>query len=228
MVKLSKRLMMVAKMVRDGSVLADIGTDHAYLPVYLIQCGICPCAIAADLRKMPLENARDTVKENHLEDKVTLLISDGLDSLPENSADDITLAGMGGDLINEILSRIEWIKNKRIRIIAQPQTHSEKVREYFIKNGFKILKEDACIDDNRNYICMCAEYTGEMKEYEFGYEYYGELINCENEYAKEYIMHQRNHFYKRATGLKNAGQNSDEAKFLFALVKKLDSLLEEK
>lgn len=227
MVKLSKRLLMVAGMVRNGSVIADIGTDHAYLPVYLIQNGICPNAIAADLREMPLKNARATVSENGLSNKVRLILSDGLDGIPESSADDITLAGMGGDLIHDILSRIEWIKNESIRIIAQPQTHSEKVRLFFMENGFKIISEDACIDDDRNYICMCAEYTGEIKEYEFGYEYFGRLPECENEYAKEYLLHQKNRLIKRADGLRIAGQNADETEYLDRLIKKFDEITEE-
>lgn len=227
MIKLSKRLLMVAGMVRDGSVVADIGTDHAYLPVYLIQKGICPKAVAADLREMPLKNAQETVIENQLTDKVTLILSDGLDSVPEDIADDITLAGMGGDLISDILSRIQWIKNKDIRIIAQPQTHSEKVRKFFIDNGFRIIREDACIDDNRNYICMCAEFTGETVSYDFGYEYYGELPYCGNEYAKEYLIHQRNRFVKRADGLGKSGQNTEEAEFLYKLVKRFDEILED-
>ena len=226
MIKLSKRLLMVGDMVRKGSVLADIGTDHAYLPVYLIQKGVCPEAIAADLREMPLKNAKETVIENQLTDKVTLMLSDGLDSIPELSADDITLAGMGGDLISDILSRIGWIKNNNIRIIAQPQTHSEKVRKFFVDNGFRIIREDACIDDNRNYICMCAEYTGETVSYDFGYEYYGELPKCENEFAREYLIHQRNRFMKRAEGLEKSEQNPAEAEFLFALVKRFNEILE--
>lgn len=226
MIKLSKRLIMVADMVRVGSIVADIGTDHAYLPVYLIQKGICPSAVAADLREMPLKNAEETVIENRLTDKVTLILSDGLDGIPVGMANDITLAGMGGDLISDILSRIDWIRNKDVRIIAQPQTHSEKVRKFFIDNGFRIIREDACIDDNRNYICMCAEFTGETASYDFGYEYYGELPACENEHAKEYLIHQRNRFLKRADGLEKSGQNVSEAEFLSKLVKRFDEILE--
>ncbi len=227
MIKLSKRLKMVADMVRHGCVVADIGTDHAYLPVYLIHNGICPRAVAADLREMPLKNAEETVKENMLSDKITLILSDGLDSIPAGIANEITLAGMGGDLISDILSRAEWIKNKHIRIIAQPQTHSEKVRKFFIDNGFRIIEEDACIDDNRNYICICAEYTGEKADYDFGYEYYGELPACKNKYAKEYLAHQRNRFLKRNEGLVKSGQNAVEAEFLNKLVKKFDEILED-
>lgn len=226
MIKLSKRLLMVSNMVRKNSVVADIGTDHAYLPVYLIQKGICKKAIAADLRKMPLKNAETTVRESGLENSVTLILSDGLDNIPENSATDITLTGMGGDLISDILSRPTWLKSNKIRVIAQPQTHSECVRKFFIENGFEIIREDACIDDDRNYICICADYTGNIREYDFGFEYYGLLPQCNNPSAGEYLEHQRNRFYKRATSLKNAGQNDEESNFLYKLVKKFDEILE--
>lgn len=224
---LDKRLAMAAGFVRQNSKLCDIGTDHAYLPVYLTERGICSGALAADLRKGPLENAEKTVKEHGLEDKIILRLSDGLDNILPEEADDIVLAGMGGDLICDILGRALWIKDKDKRIIAQPQTHSEKVRAFFINNGFEIVGESAAEEDGRIYICICAEYTGKKKEYPFGYEYYGELLNCKSEQAKKFLFKQKERFLKRACGLSKSGHNTEEAEFLFMLCDKLNEIIGE-
>ena len=96
---LSIRLKMAADMVRRGSKVADIGTDHGYLPAYLVKSGRCPSAVASDLRKSPLENAAETIRIYGVETQVSVRLSDGLDSILPDEADDIILAGMGGTLI---------------------------------------------------------------------------------------------------------------------------------
>lgn len=112
MIVLSPRLKTAADMVRKGVVAADIGTDHAYLPSYLVLSGICPRALACDLRKGPLENAAETLEHWNIADKITLCLSDGLDELSAGEADDIIMAGMGGILIAKLLERTEWVKIK--------------------------------------------------------------------------------------------------------------------
>lgn len=226
-INLGSRLMLAADFVRRDSLLCDIGTDHAYLPVYLIEKQICLSALAADLRKGPLKNAEKTVNERGLSDKIKLRLSDGLDEIQPDKASDIVLAGMGGDLICDILSRTPWIKDRTKRLITQPQTHAEKVRAFFINNGFEIIGENAAEEDGRLYICICAEYTGNNKEYPFGYEYYGELANSDSPFAKEYLKRQRARFLKRADGLSKSGQNADEAEFLYKLCDKFNDIIGE-
>lgn len=168
---LRPRLKMVADMVRCGSRIADIGTDHGYLPAWLVKSGKCIGGVAADLRKSPLENAAETLRIYGVEDKISLRLSDGLDSVSGDEYDDVVLAGMGGTLIAEILKRNSDIKNKRI--IVQPNSHSEDVRKFFCENGYKILCENACVDDRRDYLAFCAEYTGENKVDSSLYYYLG-------------------------------------------------------
>lgn len=165
---------MAAEFIRKGSVVADIGTDHANLPAYLISQGVCEKAFAADIGKGPLLNARKTVEEYGLEDKITLVLSDGLKCISLDEIDTIVLAGMGGDLINDILSAADIEKLKKIHIIVQPQSHSEKVRSFFCENGFEIEKESFCEEGRHIYVCMSAFYTGRT-EYPVNYEYYGEM-----------------------------------------------------
>ena len=102
MIVLSPRLKTAADMVRKGVVAADIGTDHAYLPSYLVLNGICPRALACDLRKGPLENAAETLERWNISDKITLRLSDGLDELSAGEADDIIMAGIGRNTYRQI------------------------------------------------------------------------------------------------------------------------------
>ena len=140
-IKLDSRLSAVASFVRNGRRVADIGTDHGYLIAFLIENGFSPGGIAADINKGPLENARKTLDNAGLSDKAKLILSDGLENIPETECEDIVIAGMGGNLIAEILSSCEWICNEDLHIIAQPMSHAEVLREYFVNNGFVIQEE---------------------------------------------------------------------------------------
>lgn len=152
-------------MVRQGSRLADIGTDHAYLPASLILEGTVPCAIAADLRKGPLENAETTVKSYGIADKVQLRLSDGLNAVNPDEVDDIVIAGMGGILISEILGCTPWVRDENIHLILQPQSHDEVLRKWLWDNGFDITEEETCFEDDKVYLCLSAVFTGEAKTY---------------------------------------------------------------
>ena len=174
-IKLDDRLSAVASLVRNGKRVADIGTDHGYLVAYLVERGICPSGIAADLRKGPLENARQTVIQQGLSDKIELILSDGLQNIPENTCDDIVIAGMGGNLIAEILEKAPWVKNENINIIAQPMTHAEVLRQYFIDNGFAINEEKTATDGKRYYCIISASFGGDTVKHEASYIYTGEI-----------------------------------------------------
>lgn len=174
-IKLDDRLSAVAGLVRNGKRVADIGTDHGYLVAYLVENGMCPSGIAADLRKGPLENARQTVIQQGLNDKIELILSDGLENIPENSCDDIVIAGMGGNLIAEILEKTPWVKNENINIVAQPMTHAEVLRQWFIDNGFTINKEKTATDGKRYYCIISAGYTGKTLSHSESYIYTGEI-----------------------------------------------------
>ena len=174
-IKLDDRLSAVASLVRNGKRVADIGTDHGYLVASLVENGICPSGIAADLRKGPLENARQTVIQQGLTDKIELILSDGLQNIPENSCDDIVIAGMGGNLIAEILEKAPWVKSENINIVAQPMTHAEVLRQWFIDNGFVINKEKTATDGKRYYCIISAGYTGKTVSHSESYIYTGEI-----------------------------------------------------
>ncbi len=217
---LRPRLKMVADMVRRGSLIADIGTDHGYLPAWLVKSGKCPGGIAADLRKSPLENARETLRIYDVESKVKLRLSDGLDSVLADECDDIVFAGMGGTLIVELLERTPWVKNNKKRLILQPMTHSEDVRKFLCENGFSILFENACKDDGRDYIAICAEYTGDVISKDGLYYYIGNHPFENNEASLNYSKKQMFRVKKRAESLQNANIQSDELTYLSKILDK--------
>ncbi len=175
-------------MVRDGSIAADIGTDHAYLPAWLILNNKCPSALACDLRKGPLDNAKKTVEQYGIADKITLRLSDGFDKIEPYEADDFVMCGMGGTLMTELVSRTHWLKDPQKRLILQPQSHAEDIREYLISNGFEIIKEKACTDGGKLYCALCAQWTGVTEKYTDGYIYYGRLPECNAPEAKQYLI----------------------------------------
>lgn len=221
--KLSKRLEMVASFVEKGSRIADIGTDHAYLPAYLILNGICPSAVASDIGRGPLENAKDTIEKYEVSDKVKAVLSDGLDNICLDEIDTVILSGMGGDLICDILSRADINKLREKHIIAQPQSHSEKVRLFLMKNGFETAKEDICFDSGHIYICMSARFSGKT-DYPKYYEYYGELFENKNELVREYFHNITKQMNIKREALKKTGEFEGEVKELSDILNTIGSL----
>ena len=162
--KLSPRLLAVAELVRGGSRVADVGTDHAYLPIYLCQSGKIRGAVASDINEGPVLRAKINIASYHLANKITVLRTDGLEKIDEYSPDDIMICGMGGELIARIISDAEWLKKEKIRLILQPMTQADKLRAYLLREGFSII-EERLVKEDKVYQIICAEYTGETDEY---------------------------------------------------------------
>ena len=172
---LDARLSLCAEFVREGSRVADIGTDHAYLPVHLILSGKIPSAIAADIGSEPLKSGTETVVKFSLEDKISLRLSDGLQSINPDEVDDIVIAGMGGETIIGILERAEWIKDSRLRLILQPMTKAHLVVDYLCREGFRIDMQKTCEAADKVYTVMTASYTGEPASPDELFTYMGKL-----------------------------------------------------
>ena len=218
-INLSERLLAAASLVKGGGILADIGTDHGYLPIYLIQSGKIEKAIAADIGKMPLENARKSVVQYELADKIELRLSDGLNSFRENEVDEIVFAGMGGTLIAEKLKETPWIKNKKLHFVFQPQSRAEDIRQFLFENGFQIEKEIATHEGNRMYIAFSAFYNGEKTEYTYADCFLGKLSPTAD--AKTHIKRQ---FLRLLDRYNNAALSEEESKVLFETIKILRRL----
>ncbi len=208
MIKLDTRLKMAAEEVREGKIVADIGTDHAYLPAFLIENNICSSAIAADIGKGPLENARKVVSTSKdLSEKIELRLSDGLKEIEADEVDDIVIAGMGGILIAEILTAAPWVKDKEKRLILQPMSHAEDVRKYLCENRFEIIKEKACTDGKHNYIIIVAEFRNKENDKDDAFYYKGLIQYDDSPDAQKYHNARMASLIKKRDALKNAGQD---------------------
>lgn len=188
---LSARLAMTARLVPPGAIVADIGSDHAYLPVYLVRAGIAPRAIAADIGAGPLENARKTIQRAGLQDRIELRLSDGFCRFAPGDAGCWVMAGMGGTLMARLLNAAPWLRRPGTVIVAQPMRHADDLRRWLITHGFRIQREDCCRDGTRRYLALRAEYDGAMLDYPPGYIYYGELPACGNPCKHELLTHER-------------------------------------
>ena len=200
MITLDSRLSLCASFVRQDSKLADIGTDHAYLPVWLCQNGVCKSAVAADINPEPLSRGQLTTRQAGLEDKVKTRLSDGLKSISADEADDIVIAGMGGELIAKIILDCEYSRDKDKRFILQPMTKSELLIERLCQNGFEILSQDCCVASNKCYTVLLVQYSGEKRAYSEVYPYICELKPRENETHLRFIKAHIERLLKKANG----------------------------
>ncbi len=154
------RLAAVAVQVREGVTLYDVGTDHAYLPVYLMEQGRISHAIASDVAEGPLASAKETVAMAGLADRIETVLSDGLRNVTLCPPCDVTIAGMGGDLMARILSDEPAVKDGDVRLILQPMTKQEHLRRYLADNGFSIDTE-LVAEAGKLYEILVCHYTGE-------------------------------------------------------------------
>lgn len=155
-VRLSKRLTALAELVTEGKRLADIGTDHGYIPIDLCLKGRIPSAIAMDVNAGPLERAREHILEYGLALQIETRLSDGLQKLEPGEADTILIAGMGGGLVIKILTEGKRSMTGTEELILQPQSEIPKVRQYLREQGFTIVDEDMVEEDGKFYPMMKA------------------------------------------------------------------------
>ena len=157
--ELSKRLAAVAALVDAGSRPADIGTDHAYIPIWLVEEGICQKAFAMDVGKGPLERAREHITGHGLGNYIETRLSDGLGALAPGEADCMIAAGMGGNLIIKILEEGCSVLEAMNTCILQPQSELAKVRKYLCEHGYCSVAENMVKEDGKYYPMMRAVKT---------------------------------------------------------------------
>ena len=139
---------------------ADIGTDHAYLPIYLVQSGICPMAIATDIKKGPLRKAEKNIIRYHMQDKIELRLGDGLIPIKDDGCDVLIIAGMGGVLIRDIIEKSIDTARKAKYIVMQPMYAEEALREFLLRYGFNIMEESLAKHEGRIYPVIKGAYDG--------------------------------------------------------------------
>ena len=141
MIKLSDRLQVIADRLEDCKTMADIGTDHGFLPVYMVESGRCTDVIAADISEPSLDKARRLCREHGI-DRCQLRAGDGIHVLMPGEVDGLVIAGMGGDLIIEILSSAMDVTCTMKRIVLQPRSAIGVLRRWLVTSGFSIIHED--------------------------------------------------------------------------------------
>lgn len=163
-ITLGKRLCAAASFVRDGAVVADIGTDHAYLPIYLVSSGIASRAVASDIKEGPAACARENVRKFMLDNKIDVRVADGLCGIEKYKPTDIVICGMGGELIADIIDASEYVKDENVRLILQPMTSIKELRSY-LSDGFLTIDENIAEEDGKLYQIICAQYDGKKRSF---------------------------------------------------------------
>lgn len=220
---LTPRLLGAAEFVRRGAVFADVGTDHAYLPIFLLEGGKISRAICSDINEGPLRNAEKNAREHGLLEKIEFLLADGASALFGRGASDIAVCGMGGELIADIIEEAPHLKDTSIRLILQPMTKMAHLRTYLAKRGFKIKMEKYTVEGKRSYVTLLAEYSGEPYEIspleaEIGYPPYDFKENPER---LAYVRERVKALSKSVEGKLSGGKTDEREAELLSLIKNL-------
>ena len=190
MKKLSKRMAAIASFVPPGSRIADVGTDHGYIPICLVQSGTARSAIAMDVREGPLSRAAQHVKECGLEAQIRLRLGDGLSALKAGEADTVLISGLGGPLMREILSRGEQVAASVPCFVLSPQSDIPGVRVFLRENGYRIEREAFVLDEGKYYTVMQVVH-GETGPVRYIDDLYGKyLLEQRNPVLREFLTRQ--------------------------------------
>lgn len=216
-IKLTPRLQCVADCVKKCSLLADIGTDHAYIPIYAVQNFIADKAIASDVVEGPLKIASDNIKSNGLENKITTALANGLVSA--RGADVIVVAGMGGKLICNILQENEDIAQSADYMVIQPMTCSFELRKFLHAHGFKLVDEKLAEEEDKIYNIMVVKKGNEAFADEFHYHIGKKLFENRDPLLSKYIRLRAKVLKKQFTGM-----NISESENLHKKARELENL----
>jgi tRNA (adenine22-N1)-methyltransferase len=184
---ISKRLKAVVSMISEGNTVADIGTDHGYVPIYMVTERGCNFAYAMDVNEGPLKRAEENIIKYNVNDRIEIRLSDGIKKLKAGEADTIVIAGMGGILINRILGDGLEVAKASKELILSPHSDVNLVRRFLADNGFCISDEQMVFDENKYYFIIKA-IPGEMVIDDDTYEWFGSfLLNRKDVVLYDYL-----------------------------------------
>ena len=228
---LNARLLSAAELTRQNATFADIGTDHAYLPLFLLDEGRICRAICSDINEGPLASARKNAEERGLSDKIDFVLTDGAAALSDMGATDYAICGMGGELIAEIIRSAPYLKNSDLNLILQPMSRQAYLRKFLAREGFLIKKESYSFDAGKYYVCLQTVYDGVCREID---EIEAEIGSSDAEFLGQdarvgYVKNLLNARRRAAGGKKLGGiENIPEEKVIEALESLLSALEERK
>ena len=217
-IELSKRLKLVASFVEPGALVADVGTDHGYVPIWLVQEGVAAGGIAMDVNQGPLERAKAHIAACGLTDRIQVRLGDGLSALSGEEADTVIIAGMGGPLSVRILTEGLETARRMKRLILSPQSEIWSVRAFLERNGFVIEDDAMTEEDGKYYTVICARFEGgyiedgtfcinERKRLEWKY---GKcLLERKDPVLKVFLEQERQKYRKVLDRLDNAEDEND-------------------
>jgi tRNA (adenine22-N1)-methyltransferase len=195
--ELSIRLDKIASMVDVCESMADIGTDHAYIPIYLIKAGVCRRAIASDINKGPVDKAVKNIKLEGLQDKIECRLGGGLSTVKQGEIQTAVIAGMGGNLIRDIIEADIEVFKELHSCVLQPVQNPEVLREYIYKQGYTIIDEELCVEEDKFYEIIKVKFGSSVKDVEpIYYEISERLIEKRHPLLVEYINRKLNKYYK--------------------------------
>ena len=213
---MSNRLELIASLAKNGVGVADVGTDHAYIPIMMRKSGYKGNIIAGDINECPLEKARISLENAGLSDSVELVLCDGLSGVDSSKVDTVIVAGMGGDTITGILDRglydmPEWASRSDYKLILQPVTKPEILRFWLVNNGFIITSEMQTEENGMLYQIICAR-PGESPKYKDAELYTGRLEQIQDsKYFDKLLSMHIKRFKAAADSLQNAEKASLKA-----------------
>lgn len=207
---ISKRLLACASFIHSKDRVADVGTDHGYLGIYLLQEGVARTVIALDLRQKPLNHAVENAELYGVKEKMQFRCCDGLTAVNPEEIDTVVCAGMGSDLIIHILEEAPWLQNPRFRLVLQPQSSGQDLRRWLAGNGFELLREKLVEDGGFLYTVLEACYSGRKYNLTPGHQFASpQLMQSQSPHLCRYLAKLTGSMEKTVAGLK---QGNDREK----------------
>lgn len=200
---------MNASLVTAGYRLADVGTDHGYIPIVLVQEGRIPSALAMDVNQGPLKRAEEHIKEYQLDSYIHIRLSDGVQNLQPGEADSVLIAGMGGALVIKILQEGKDVLKTVKELILQPQSEIANVRHYLEDTGYCIVEEDMVLEDGKYYPVIKAELGNMHYKREIEYIYGKKLLDRKHPVLKDYLEKKQVQCEKIIEKLKQDGKKEE-------------------
>lgn len=228
--ELSKRLMCIVNNMDKCESVIDVGTDHGYIPIYAVKNKICTKAIASDINKGPKEKAESNVRFEGVSDKIQCRLGAGLATVKFGEVESAIIAGMGGNLIRDIIVQDIKKVQKFKYMILQPAQNAEILREFLYKGPFEILKEDLVIDENIFYEVFKVKYNKidevKVKEDSFYYEVSTRLIEDKHPLIKDFIENKLDRYKTILSFIKEDTESAVKRKEeITAKIKRLKELI---
>ena len=223
MLKLSERLLTISEFINEKAMVCDIGTDHGFLAIHLIESGKTKKVIAADIAEKPLDNARKNIEKSKISG-IELRLSNGFSAIKPAEVDTAVIAGMGGEVIAEIVKNGKNVAARnKFNLILQPTTSPEILRKFLYQNGYKILNEKAVFENGKLYSVMLVNFSGVIETKPEGFYFVGK-VNPKTESGYKYIEKQLIRNQKCMENLENVPHKKEEYlyyKLIFTEIKEV-------